>query len=160
MRTEVDAMERFLDRLSPGRAIRPFAYPCDASNLGRGSANAQAHRFAQLLRDAGISAARTSEGPPNSPLWVDRRRYRLAGLAMGYDALNLDAVRDYLVAAERSGAWAILVFHDIVEGEASAGATTASDHAAILRMIRASGAWCAPLGEVLAYIDAADMSAG
>jgi peptidoglycan/xylan/chitin deacetylase (PgdA/CDA1 family) len=151
IRRQVDPMERYLDSLAPGRRSRLYAYPCDATNLGEGSANEEAHRYALALQKCGIEAARTSEGPPNNPFRIAARRYRLSALAVGYDG-GLEGARGYLQMAARTGSWAILVFHDVIEAGKGEGAVTATAHRTILDLVGASGLWCATMGDVLQHI--------
>lgn len=146
---EIAPNERFLDRLAGRHRLRTYAYPCDVTNLGPGTANQQAHLYSRLLRAAGIRGARTSEGAPNNPLHVPATRYRLQALAVGYNALDLAAVTDYLDTAIRRGHWAILVFHEIVAVHAGDGDTTIERHQAVLDAIKARDIDCLPMGAAL-----------
>ena len=145
---EVAAMERWLDaQFGPGRP-HTYAYPCDVTNLGPGTANAQAERYAALLRQTGITAARTSEGPPNSAHFVRHHPYRLQAFAIGYDSHDPTALWRYLALAARKNRWAILIIHDVVHRPRSQDEISARLHAHLLDAIAASPLWCAPLGEV------------
>jgi peptidoglycan/xylan/chitin deacetylase (PgdA/CDA1 family) len=146
---EIAPMEAWLDRSFGPARLRSFAYPCDVTNLGGGSANAQAHRYAERLKQAGILSGRTSEGLPNSAAHVRRAPYRLQALALGYDTASLDDVRAYLALAKAHGAWAILVIHDVVPRVTEAGQISQSDHEALLDMVSAAGLRCAPVGEIV-----------
>lgn len=148
---QIAPMELLLDRMDGPERHKLFAYPCDVTNLGPGTPNQQAHRFAELLRAAGIAAARTSEGEPNNPARVARTRYRLQALAAGYDAPKLEDVLRYLDTAQRRGHWAILVFHEIVDKVSAPGQVSAEMHGAILDAVRRRPLWCAPMGEAFDY---------
>lgn len=149
---EVRPMEQYLDELAGVARFRAYAYPCDVTNLDIGSANAQARRYARLLRSAGIVAARTSEGDPNDPTRCWRSAYRIHALAVGYDAPDPIAVEAYLKLATDRGHWAILIFHGLVQQVGKPGDTRIEDHRAILDTVRKRGPWCAPFGRVFAHI--------
>ncbi|GAA0334781.1 polysaccharide deacetylase family protein [Sphingomonas oligophenolica] len=149
---EVRPMEDYLDAVAGPSRFRGYAYPCDVTNLGPGSPNAEAGRYARLLKSAGIVAARTSEGAPNDPRRCRATAYRLHALAVGYDAPDPAAVKAYLQRAIDRGHWAILVFHGLVEEIGKPGDTRIEDHRAILDTIRKSDLWCAPLGRTLSHI--------
>jgi len=149
---EIRPMEEYLDALAGPSRFRGYAYPCDVTNLGSGSANAQVSRYARLLKRAGIIAARTSEGDPNDPLRCRVSAYRLHGLAMGFDAPDPEAVQAYLQLAIDRGHWAILIFHGLVAEISRTGDTRIRDHQAILDSIWRSDLWCCPVGRVLSYI--------
>ena len=150
MKQQIEPMEQWLASTDPHHDHPVFAYPCDVTNLGPGSANNQAHRYARLLHAAGIAAARTSEGEPNNPASLRERAYRLQALAIGYDAPDLATVTNYLEVAARRGHWAILVFHEITTGVPSEGGVAQLLHDAILRHVSSSPLWAAPMGEVFA----------
>lgn len=157
---EVAAMERWLDtQFGPGRP-HSYAYPCDVTDLGPGTANAQAARYAALLRQAGIIAARTSEGPPNSGHFVRHHPYRLQAFAIGYDGDDPGALWRYLALAARKDRWAILIVHDVAQRPRSQGQISARAHAHLLDMIAASPLWCAPLGEVVERLTGRSTGAG
>ena len=80
-------------------------------------------------------SARTSEGPPNSPHWVEHAPYRLQALALAYDTSGLDEVREYVSTAIRRSAWAILVVHEIGDGERKNGFIPVDEHGGLVRMI-------------------------
>ena len=149
---QIKPMERWLTSVDPHRQQPVYAYPCDVTNLGAGSANVQAHRYARLLRNAGIVAARTSEGEPNNPARLRARAYRLQALAAGYDAPTVEAVLSYLDLAERRGHWAILVFHEIGDSVPQQGEVTRSLHDDVLRHIASSRLWAAPMGEAFSRL--------
>lgn len=149
---QIRPMETWLRKVAPNRATATYAYPCDVTDLGPGSANQQAKRYAHVLAREGIHAARTSEGPPNPIGWVRRHPYNLQSLAVGYDSPDVASVRDYLERAASEGRWAILVFHRLTPTGAEEGATSIAMHASVLDLVRASPLWCAPLGEVFARV--------
>jgi len=132
---EVEPLQRWLARVEGASHGLDFAYPCDVTDLGSGTPNDQAKRYARLLRHAGMLSARTSEGPPNSPHWVEHAPYRLQALALAYDTSGLDEVRDYVSSAIRRSAWAILVVHEIGDGERNNGFIPVNEHAGLVRMI-------------------------
>lgn len=144
---EVAPMEAWLDEVEPGRPPS-LAYPCDVTNLGRGDANRQARRYDRLLAQAGIVAARTSEGEPNRPATALRRPHRVQALAVGYDAPTPEAVTAYLERAASQRAWAVLVFHGIAAAPAEEGEIREAMHARILDSVRNLPLWCAPFGQV------------
>jgi peptidoglycan/xylan/chitin deacetylase (PgdA/CDA1 family) len=152
LKREIAPMEDYLDIIAGESRPRLYAYPCDATNLGPGSANSQARRYARMLKAAGIVAARTSEGEPNDPARFHAGAYRLHALAVGYDAIDPAAVAAYIQLAATRGHWAILVFHRLVQGIERQGDTTIADHREILTGIRNSDVWCAPLGRVAQHI--------
>lgn len=133
---EIDPLQRWLSHVEGPWRGRDFAYPCDVTNLGRGTPNEQAHRYARLLRRSGIDSARTSEGPPNSTHWVQKAPYRLQALALAYDTRGPGEVKAYLEQAISRGAWAILVVHEIGEGKRSNGVIPPDEHLAVLQMIK------------------------
>jgi len=148
-RRELAPIEHWLDASFGTGRVRDFAYPCDVTDLGSGSANAQAHRFARLLRQNAIVSARTSEGPPNPINWTRRHPFQLQALALGYDADTLEKVLAYLRRAQASGRWAVLVLHEIGDGATSNGFVSASEFAALLDAITRMGMRCATVGEVM-----------
>ena len=132
---EIDPLQRWLASVEAAGRGRDFAYPCDVTDLGPGTPNDQARRYARLLRRAGMLSARTSEGPPNSPHWVEHAPYRLQALALAYDTSGLDEVREYVTRAIRRSAWAILVIHEIGDGERKNGFIRSDEHGGLVRMI-------------------------
>lgn len=146
---ELAPIERWLDASFGSHRIRDFAYPCDVTDLGSGSANAQAHRFARLLRRNAIASARTSEGPPNPIIWARRHPFQLQALALGYDADTLEKVLAYLQRAQAGGRWAVLVFHEIGDGAASDGFVSLSEFGQLLDAITHMRIRCATVGEVM-----------
>lgn len=132
---EVDPMQQWLARVEGPVRGRDFAYPCDVTDLGPGTPNQQARRYARLLRRSGILRARTSEGPANSTRWVSRAPYRLQALALAYDTAGLAGVRDYVSSAIQRSAWAILIIHEIGGGKRADGVIPAAEHLGLLQMI-------------------------
>ena len=132
---EIDPLQRWLTNAEGAGRGRDFAYPCDVTNLGPGTPNDQARRYARLLRRAGMLSARTSEGPPNSPYSVEHAPYRLQALALAYNTSGLDEVREYVATAIRRSAWAILVIHEIGDGERKNGFIPPDEHSNLVHMI-------------------------
>ena len=148
---QIAPMEAWLRSVDPDRSNAAYAYPCDVTNLGPGSPNAQAHRYARLLARAGVVAARTSEGEPNNPARLRQRAYRLQALAVGYDAPDLETVANYLSLAERRSHWAILVFHEIKTNGLQEGDVAQTVHDRIVESVSKSQLWPATMGEVLSH---------
>lgn len=146
---EIEPMEAWLDRTFGPRRDRDFAYPCDVTDIGSGSATVQMLRFEHRLRRIGLHSARTSEGEPNAPQWARRHPYKLQALAVGYDTRSPDDVFRYLDRARARRHWAILVMHDITDTPAD-GTMTIRDHDLLLDHIAKSGMLCRPIGRVLA----------
>jgi peptidoglycan/xylan/chitin deacetylase (PgdA/CDA1 family) len=149
---EIDPLQRWLERVEGTRRGRDFAYPCDVTDLGPGTPNDQARRYSRLLRRAGILSARTSEGPPNSPDWVEHAPYRLQALALAYDTSGLDEVREYVSTAIRRSAWAILVVHEIGDGERKNGFNAPDEHGGLVRMIAQMEVPCGTVEAAIAEI--------
>jgi len=148
-RRELEPIEHWLDARFGTERVRDFAYPCDVTNLGAGSPNTQAHRFAQLLRRDAIVSARTSEGPPNPIGWVRHHPFQLQALAIGYNADTLEKILAYLERARGTGRWAVLVFHEVGDGPAFDGFVPASEFVALLDAIARMGMRCSTVGEVM-----------
>lgn len=144
---EVAPMERFLnEKFGPARRL--FAYPCDNTELGRGSRQAREARFEQVV-SRHFAAARTTDGPPNDPRRVAANRFYLHGFEPTYDADTARLAKRYLNRAMASGGWAILIFHEILPRRLGEGDTSIRIHAEILRWIQEQPLHCAPFGEVL-----------
>jgi hypothetical protein len=105
------------------------------TDLGAGTPNQQMRRYERLLRRSGMFSARTSEGPPNSPWWVRHAPYRLQALALAYNTAGLDDVANYLAEAIRRQAWAILVVHEIGDGERKDGFISSAEHSGLIQMV-------------------------
>jgi len=145
---EFKPLEAWLDHVAgPGRA-RDFAYPCDVTDLGPGTANVERARYEAMLRRLRIQSARNSEGPPNPAGWVRQHPFRLQALAVGYDAQPLD-VFNYLQRARAARHWAILVFHQVGDGPEADGAVSAAEHEALLDIVAASGLAVRTVGDQL-----------
>ena len=151
---EIQPVERVLDGLEGQLRPRSFAYPCDVTNLGVGTANQQSRRFHHLLAHDGIETARTSEGPPNNPYRLLERRFRLQALAVGYDAQNVSTIIRYLARAVHESSWAILVFHGFAPHASDRGEFGDQEFGRLLDLISTLPVWCAPLGQVAEYIAA------
>jgi peptidoglycan/xylan/chitin deacetylase (PgdA/CDA1 family) len=151
-RGEIEPMESFLDRnFGPARA-RTFAYPCGYLGVGRGERRERYARYRQILERDGVIAARTTSGRPNRVGDVLADRFNLHAFEPTDEADLIGPARRYLADAAAEGAWAILVFHDVLprwgtEGDASIGV-----HRRILEHVAESGFWCAPMGQVFAHV--------
>ncbi len=143
---EFRPLEAWLDKVAGPDRPRDFAYPCDVTDLGPGTPNAERARYEAMLQRLGIASARNSEGPPNPASWARRHPFRLQALAVGYDAQPLD-VFNYLQLARHERRWAILVFHQVGQGPERDGAVTAAQHDALLDMVLASGLAARTVGE-------------
>lgn len=153
-RRQIRPVERFLDAHFPAPKGRLYAYPCGATELGRvGGLNAEQSRYVRLLRRH-FAAARIVDGGPNDPRLVRRYRYLLQANAPTYDKDDAALAINYVRSALDRGYWAILIFHDVVEKRAQTGETSIATHEAILDWIASQPLWCAPMGEVLSYIEA------
>lgn len=155
-REVLDAQLRFEALFGPQPKL--FAYPCGVTDLGRGSPNTQLRRYRTYLQDDGFLGARTSDGPPMSRAYAKRHRFALNASAPTYEHNSTDEAFAYLDMAQSLGRWAILVFHGLSEDRRDLGDTTLAVHDAILDRIAKGPFWCAPIGEVLAHIDAAARS--
>jgi peptidoglycan/xylan/chitin deacetylase (PgdA/CDA1 family) len=133
--TEIAPLNRILKEWDGTIDRYDFAYPCDVTNLGPGSANRQLQRFEAVLRAQQIASARTSEGPPNSIQWARAHPYRLQALAAGYGATSLQQLVAYVRRAQLEDRWAILAFHDIVRAHPSRAHTLAQIHEGLLDAI-------------------------
>jgi peptidoglycan/xylan/chitin deacetylase (PgdA/CDA1 family) len=149
-RRELAPMERFI-RQYFGPQPRTFAYPCGYIGLGSGDNRTRFARYERLLRRDFV-AARTTVGPPNTIAAVRADPLRLSGFEPTYDADVVAPARRYLELAAREGAWAILVFHDVVPKWRGEGDASLKTHSAVLDLVEASGAWCAPMGAVMKRI--------
>jgi peptidoglycan/xylan/chitin deacetylase (PgdA/CDA1 family) len=131
-----------------------FAYPCGATDLGRGSPNAQLRRYHTYLQTEGFLGARTSDGPPMSPSYARRHRFALNASAPTYERDATEEAFAYLDMAQSLGRWAILVFHGLGPKRREPGDTSTAVHDAILDHIANGPFWCAPIGEVLRRVEA------
>ncbi len=150
---EVLPMEAYLDSHFGSRRPRIFAYPCGFLGLGRGVMNRRLGRYRQALQDT-FMAARTVAGGPNDPDQVLSERLDLQAFEPTYDVDSLRPAVRYLNATLARGAWAILVFHDVLPKRLGEGDTTLATHARILDLVQTQPFWCAPMGQVFAHIAA------
>jgi peptidoglycan/xylan/chitin deacetylase (PgdA/CDA1 family) len=148
---QIDPLQRWLRQTEGLKRSRDYAYPCDVTNLGRGTPNQQADTYAHLLQSAGILRARTSEGPPNSLQWTEGAPFRLQALAFGYDTKDASVVKDYLTQAVKEARWAILVFHQIGNGRPSDGVISPNAHEQLLNDIVEMGVPCGTVQSAIAY---------
>jgi peptidoglycan/xylan/chitin deacetylase (PgdA/CDA1 family) len=154
VKREIQPMEAFLDVHFGASDRRLYAYPCGATELGRhGRLNARQSRYVRVLRQR-FAAARIVDGGPNDPWLAMRYRYLLQASAPTYDADGPKSAFDYVRSAIDRGYWAILIFHDVVDQRRLTGETSRATHQAILDWTIKQPVWCAPMGEVFAYVKA------
>jgi peptidoglycan/xylan/chitin deacetylase (PgdA/CDA1 family) len=151
---EIDRMEDFLDSNFSADRARTYAYPCGYLGIGHGDRRERYARYRQILERDGVIAARTTAGAPNRPEDVMADRFDLHAFEPTDEADMAAPARRYLASAAAQGAWAILVFHDVLprwkaEGDASIGV-----HRRILQHIAAEGFWVAPMGKVFEHLQA------
>ncbi len=152
VKREIQPMEAFLDAHFGAAGPRLYAFPCGATELGRhGTLNARQRLYLHLLRQR-FAAARIVDGGPNDPRLVMRFRYMLQASAPTYDTDDAKAAIDYVQSAIDRGYWAILIFHDVVDARRLTGETSRATHEAILDWTVRQPVWCAPMGEVFAYV--------
>ena len=149
---EVLAAQTRFDQIF-GPQPKLFAYPCGVTNLGPGSANDQLRRYTTLLRNAGFTAARTSDGEPMSPHYARTHRFALNCTAPTFEVDSPAEALDYLATAADKGRWAILAFHGLAPVKDESGGTSNAVHEAILDYIAKGPFWCAPIGQVLNHLD-------
>jgi peptidoglycan/xylan/chitin deacetylase (PgdA/CDA1 family) len=150
---EILPMEAYLDSHFGGHRPRIFAYPCGFLGLGRGDINRRFGRYRQALQDT-FTAARTVAGAPNDPARVVSDRLDLHAFEPTYDVDSLSLAVRYLNATLARGAWAILVFHEVLPKRLGEGDTTIATHGRILDLVQTQRFWCAPMGEVFDHIAA------
>jgi len=149
-RDELIPMQEWLDLNFGPSHQRLYAYPCSVTDLGPGGPNAQLVRYEALLRSIGIRAARDSDGDsPNSVAHARAHPYRLRASAVTYETDDPGDAIAYVQQAMAAGAWAILVFHEILPVRAGEGDASIRTHTAILDWLRGQPVWCAPMGQVL-----------
>ncbi|WP_293906402.1 polysaccharide deacetylase family protein [Phenylobacterium sp.] len=151
---ELDPMEGFLDANFGGGRPRTYAYPCGYLGLGGGGRRRRYARYQRLLRSQ-FSAARTTAGRANAPADALTDRFRLHAFEPTYEADGVHPAIAYLKDATARGAWAILVFHDVLPRWRSEGDASVATHRRILDAIAAQDLWCAPMGEVFGRLAAA-----
>ena len=149
-RDELIPMQDWLDLNFGASRRRLYAYPCSATDLGPGSANAELARYEALLRAIGFRAARDSDG--NSPNSVEHARahpYRLRASAVTYETDDPAVAIAYVRQAMAAQAWAILVFHEVLPARGGEGDASVRTHRTILNWLGGQPVWCAPMGQVL-----------
>ena len=159
-RDEIDGMEAYLDGTFGAARTRTFAYPCGYLGVGRGDRRERYRRYRQVLERDGVIAARTTSGQPNRVEDVAADRFNLHALEPTDEADGLGPARRYLASAARQGAWAILVFHDVLPKWGTEGDASISSHRRILQMVADQGFWCAPMGKVFEHVMARQGAAG
>ena len=148
---EIAPMEAYLDAHFGARPVRSFAYPCGFLGLGRGAMRQRFARYRVAL-ETSVDCARTVTGPPNDPDAVLADRLNLSGFEPTYDSESPEPARRYLDASVARGAWAILIFHEVLPRRQGEGDTAIAVHERILDMIAERPLWCAPMGEVFARL--------
>jgi peptidoglycan/xylan/chitin deacetylase (PgdA/CDA1 family) len=150
---EILPMETYLGQHFGPRPVRTFAYPCGFLGLGRGDKRRRLGRYRQALEQT-FAAARTVAGAPNDPDQVIAERLDLHAFEPTYDVDSVQPAIRYLDAALARGAWAILVFHEVLPERLGEGDTSIRTHERILDLIGQRSLWCAPMGEVFAHLAA------
>jgi peptidoglycan/xylan/chitin deacetylase (PgdA/CDA1 family) len=151
-RRALGAMETYLNDHFGVSGVRTFAYPCGLTELGGGPFARRRARYLHLLRGQ-FAAARTVAGAPNDPRQLSRTRYALHTFEPTYDQDQPELAYDYVGKAVAKGAWAILVFHEVLARRVGEGDTSIGVHGAILNWLSAAPIWCAPVSAVLAHIE-------
>jgi peptidoglycan/xylan/chitin deacetylase (PgdA/CDA1 family) len=144
---ELAPMERYLDDNFGAGAPRDYAYPCGFMKLGKGSTPEQMARYRSLMAGT-FAAARIVNGEPNDPRQVVHDRYQLHAFEPTYDKDDPGGAYAYIDKAVQKGAWAILVFHEVLEKRVGEGDTSIGVHQAILDRIVKAPVWCAPMSVV------------
>ena len=157
-RREIAGMEGYLDTNFGAERERTYAYPCGYLGIGRGGRRERYARYRQILERDGVVAARTTAGRPNRPQQVLADRFNLHAFEPTGDADVVAPARNYLASAAAEGAWAILVFHEVLPRWDSEGDASIGVHRRILRHVADQGFWCAPMGQVFAHIQEAARS--
>ena len=148
---EVAPMETYLQQNFGARPVRTFAYPCGFLGIGRGDMRQRFARYRVAL-ETRIDCARTVTGGPNDPDAVMADRLNLSAFEPTYETESLGPAARYLDAAVARGAWAILVFHEILPQRQGEGDTAAAVHERVLDLVAQRPLWCAPMGEVYARL--------
>ena len=149
--SEILPMEAYLDRhFGPGR-LRTFAYPCGFLGLGRGDMRRRFGRYRAALEEV-FAAARTVAGAPNDPATVIRDRLTLRAFEPTYEVDGVGPAVRYIDTALARGAWAILVFHEVLPQRAGEGDTSIAVHDRVLDLVQRRRIWCAPMGEVFTHL--------
>jgi peptidoglycan/xylan/chitin deacetylase (PgdA/CDA1 family) len=152
-RTEIEGMEQFLAANFDKGRVPIFAYPCGLLGLGEGGELPEQIRYVRLLEKYFV-AARAVGGEPNDPRLVSARRYALQAFEPTYDRDVPGRAFDYVRTAVARGAWAILVFHEVIPERLGEGDTSIRTHESILEWLRSENIWCAPMGAVLQQLKA------
>jgi peptidoglycan/xylan/chitin deacetylase (PgdA/CDA1 family) len=151
-RTEIDPMEGFLDANFSTDRRRTFAYPCGYLGVGGGDRRERYARYRQVLEKDGVICARTTAGRPNRPEQAIAERYNLHGFEPTDEADLVAPAKRYLAQTLAEGAWAILVFHDVLPKWGTEGDCSIGVHRRILDLVAAQGFWVAPMGQVFEHV--------
>jgi peptidoglycan/xylan/chitin deacetylase (PgdA/CDA1 family) len=147
-RDEIAGAETFLDANFQAGRVPIYAYPCGGLNIGKGGPMKEQLRYVRALKRH-VAFARAADGEPNDPRDVARRRYVLQAVAPTYEKDDPALVLAYVRGAMRTGHWAILIFHAVIEKRVGDGDTSIAHHELVLDWLQTQDAWCAPMGEVL-----------
>ncbi|MBS0363172.1 MAG: polysaccharide deacetylase family protein [Proteobacteria bacterium] len=157
-RSELGPMDGYLDaNFGPDRA-KTFAYPCGYLGLGQGDRRRRFARYRRVLERDGVVAARTTAGGPNRPADVVADRLRLHAFEPADDSDVVGPALRYLNETVAQGGWAILVFHEVLPQAKAEGDASVAVHNRILARIAELDLWCAPMGQVFDYVEAAERS--
>ena len=148
---EILPMEAYLDLHFGPRRLRTFAYPCGFLGLGRVDMRRRFGRYRLALEDT-FAAARTVAGEPNDPATAVRDRLTLRAFEPTYDVDSVVTAARYLKAALARGAWAMLVFHEVLPQRVGEGDTSIAVHDRIVDLAQDDRLWCAPMGEVFTHL--------
>jgi peptidoglycan/xylan/chitin deacetylase (PgdA/CDA1 family) len=131
---------------------RTYAYTCGETFLGSGPG---AHdRYRDLVAKTFL-AARGGGGGPATPKAVRDNAYEISASAATWGNDDHRPAIDYCSQALASRGWAVLIFHNLVTGEASAEIETSRYvHEEVLRWLneRRRSIWIQPFREVYRHI--------
>ncbi|MBS0334062.1 MAG: polysaccharide deacetylase family protein [Proteobacteria bacterium] len=152
---ELGPMDGYLDAHFGADRAKTFAYPCGYLGLGHGGRRLRFARYRKVLERDGVIAARTTAGGPNRPADVIADPLRLHAFEPTYEGDAVAPALHYLNETVARGGWAILVFHDVLPQWKTDGDASVATHNRILQRIAELDVWCAPMGQVFDYVQAA-----
>jgi len=150
--SEIDGMESYLDANFGADRERTFAYPCGYLGVGHGHRHERFARYRKILERDSVVAARTTAGGPNRPQEAIADPLHLHGFEPTFEGDGVGPAIRYLHETVAKGAWAILVFHDVLPKWRTDGDASVATHRAILEHVAALDVWCAPMGQVFDYV--------
>jgi peptidoglycan/xylan/chitin deacetylase (PgdA/CDA1 family) len=153
---EIEEAENWLDRHIGEDVQRTFAYPDGNQLLGAGTPIDAQDRYERVLRRKFV-AARGNHAELVTPEAARRNPYLINAAALTWGDDRSAPVIDFCARALRDGAWAVLIFHDVVDGEAkTARETSRRVHNEILHWLvsRKSDLYIAPFRQVYLAITA------